>query len=119
MTSVSSIFFKILKVSSFDKDNLKFKHLDVKVGKIFLLLLISIKKILLLGSSIIFNKALIEFVFKNSMLSIKTNLGFELNEKFYLAKNNGLTDQYLLNLEYHYLVIYLQLHKILYSIKII
>ena len=63
-----------------DKDNLKIKHLDFKVGKILLLLAISIKKTLLFGSSIILSNALIELTFKNSMLSIRTNLGFEFKD---------------------------------------
>ena len=38
------------------------------------------------GSSIIFNKAFIEFLFKNSMLSIKTNLGLSLKEDLLSVK---------------------------------
>ena len=59
---------------------LKFIHLDNKVGKIFLLLWINIKFMFSFGSSNIFNKALIELIFRYSILSIKTNLGFELND---------------------------------------
>ena len=52
------------------KKTLKFKHLDLRVGSTLLLLLIKIKFIFSLGSSKIFNKALIEFKFNNSILSI-------------------------------------------------
>ena len=62
---------------------LKFKHLDFNVGKTFLLLFISIKIILSFGSSSIFNNALIELIFNRSILSIKTNLGFELNDDLF------------------------------------
>ena len=41
---------------------------------------IRIKWTFVVGSSSIFNKALIELVFKNSILSIKTNLGFSLKD---------------------------------------
>ena len=63
---------------------------DSKVGKIFLLLLIKIKCILKLGSSKTFNKALIEFVFKNSILSINTNLGLLLKEDLFRLSINSL-----------------------------
>ena len=62
---------------------LKFKHLDFNVGKTFLLVFISIKIILSFGSSSIFNKALIELIFNKSILSIKTNLGLELNDDLF------------------------------------
>ena len=59
---------------------LNIKHRDINVGKIgFSLLLIRIKKVLSLGSSITFSKALIEFLFKYSILSIKINLDILLN----------------------------------------
>ena len=48
-----------------------------------LLLLRVSKKIFSIGSSIIFNKALIEFAFKNSILSINTNLGLLLKEDLF------------------------------------
>ena len=63
-----------------DKLILKLIHLDNKVKRIFLLLWIKIKYIFSLGSSKIFNKALIEFKFNNSILSIKTNLGLLLKD---------------------------------------
>jgi len=44
---------------------------------------INIKLIFLLGSSNIFNKALVEFKLSNSILSIKTNLGLLLNEDLF------------------------------------
>ena len=58
---------------------LKDKHLDLRVVNIFLpLLWIKIKYIFSLGSSTIFNNALLEFMFKFSTLLIKTNLGLVL-----------------------------------------
>ena len=68
---------------SFVKKILKFKHLDLSVGKTLLLLLIKIKFMFSLGSSNTFSKALIEFKFNNSILSIKTNLFFLLNEDLF------------------------------------
>ena len=44
------------------------------------------KLIFSLGSSMIFNKALIELIFKNSILSIKTNLGFLLKEVLFKSE---------------------------------
>ena len=66
------------------------RHLDNKVGKIFLLLLIRIKWTFNVGSSSIFNKAFIELVFKNSILSIKTNLGFSLKDDLLSADITSL-----------------------------
>ena len=57
---------------------LKFKHLDFKVGNIFLLLLINIKLILSPGSSRILSKAFTALLFNSSMLSINTSLGLLL-----------------------------------------
>ena len=78
------LLFRILFTVSIDwlKFNwiLKFKHLDFKVGKIFLLLLIKIKLILSLGSSRILSRAFTEFIFNNSILSINTILGLSLKE---------------------------------------
>ena len=54
-----------------------------------MLLLINIKYILSLGSSRIFNKALTELIFKSSILSISTNLGFELNDDLLGLKEDG------------------------------
>ena len=51
-----------------------------------MLLLINIKWILLLGSSSIFNKALTELIFKSSMLSMSTSLGFVLKEDLFKVK---------------------------------
>ena len=76
----SNNFSVIARLCLFDKEILKLIHLDNNVGKILLLLLIKIKITLLVGSSTIFSKALIEFIFKSSILSINTNLGFLLNE---------------------------------------
>ena len=59
---------------------LKLIHLDSKVAKTFLLLCIKIKMMFAEGSSKVFNNALSELMFKNSILSIKTNLGLSLNE---------------------------------------
>ena len=42
------------------------------------------------GSSNIFNKALIEFIFKNSILSINTNLGFLLNDDLFKLEIKSL-----------------------------
>ena len=64
----------------------KLRHLDLSVGNIFLLLLINIKYILSLGSSRIFSKALTELIFKSSILSISTNLGFKLNDDLFKVK---------------------------------
>ena len=80
--------FAILIEDELFKLILKFKHLEDKVGKIFLLLLIKMKLIFSLGSYKIFNKALIELIFKNSILSIKTNLGLELNDDLFKLEIN-------------------------------
>ena len=69
---------------------MKFKHLDLSVGKTLLLLLIKIKLIFSLGSSKTFSNALIEFKFNNSMLSIKTNLFLLLNEDLFRLTINSL-----------------------------
>ena len=54
-----------------DKAKLNFKHLDLTVSRIFLLLSkTKIKKTLSFGSSIIFKRAFDEFKFKFSALSI-------------------------------------------------
>ena len=45
---------------------------------------------MLLGSSKTFSKALIELVFKNSILSNKTNLGVLLNEDLFKLEINSL-----------------------------
>ena len=42
------------------------------------------------GSSKIFNRAFIEFLFKDSTLSIKINLGLSLNDDFVSFKINSL-----------------------------
>ena len=58
-------------------------HLDNNVDKILRLLWIKIKFIFSFGSSRIFNNALIELIFNNSILSIRTNLGFLLNDDLF------------------------------------
>ena len=71
---------------SIDIENDK-KSIDInQIRNLILLLLINIKYILSFGSSRIFNKALIELIFKSSILSISTNLGFLLNEDLFNDK---------------------------------
>ena len=81
--SLSNNLLAISKFFLFVREILKFKHLEVKVDNIFLLLLIKIKFTFADGSSKIFNKAFTELAFKHSILSIKTNLGFLLNDDLF------------------------------------
>ena len=67
--SSDAINFEIPIVSLFDKKKLKLIHLDLSVGRILVLLLIKIKKVFLTDSSRVFSKALIEFIFRYSILS--------------------------------------------------
>ena len=71
--------YKVYFLTGTDEHGLKIQR-DKSVGIIFLLLFIKIKNILSLGSSNVFNSAFTEFKFKNSILSIKTNLGLLLND---------------------------------------
>ena len=59
----------ILLEDELSKLILKFKHLEDKVGKIFLLLFIKIKNIFLDGSSNVLSNAFMALIFKNSILS--------------------------------------------------
>ena len=86
----SKSWLVIFKDSLLVNEILNSKHLEVNVDKIFLLLLIKIKFTLKDGSSRIFNKAFIELTFKNSILSINTNLGLLLKEYLFKVIINSL-----------------------------